>query len=158
LGTEGAWKIPHRVRCDWRMCVLSTSAYPCRGTTPQRARDFSLQCLREVLPGNPVAFDMIDGCLLVVSELATNAVTAGRTVVSITVEIHRDHVRVAAYDDGPGVPRPVAAGASDPHGRGLAIVDSLARGWGVWPQPPGKQVWADVAIPSGLVFAVDCRL
>jgi anti-sigma regulatory factor (Ser/Thr protein kinase) len=101
---------------------------------------------------------MIDDCLLVVSELATNAVTAGRTVVSITVEIHRDHVRVAAYDDGPGVPRPIAAGPSDRHGRGLAIVDSLSRAWGVRPQLPGKQVWADVPIPSGLVFAVECRL
>jgi hypothetical protein len=62
---------------------------------------------------------------LVVSELATNAVTAGRTVVSITVEIHRGHVRVAAFDDGPGVPRPVAAGPNDRHGRGVAIVHSL---------------------------------
>jgi anti-sigma regulatory factor (Ser/Thr protein kinase) len=101
---------------------------------------------------------MIDDCLLVVSELATNAVTAGRTVVSITVEIHREHVRVAAYDDGPGLPRPVAAGATDRNGRGLAIVDSLSRAWGVQRQPHGKQVWAEVPIPSGLVFAVECRL
>lgn len=140
------------------MCVLSTSAFPCRSTTPQRAREFCLRCLREVLPGNPVAFDMIDGCLLVASELATNAVTAGRTVVGMTVEIHRDHVRVAAYDDGPGMPRPVTAGASDRQGRGLAIVDSLAGAWGVRRQPPGKQVWADMPIPPGLALAVDCRL
>jgi anti-sigma regulatory factor (Ser/Thr protein kinase) len=140
------------------MCLVNTSTFPCHSTTPQRAREFSHRCLREVLPGNQVAFDTIDGCLLVVSELATNAVTAGRTVVNMTVEIHRDHVRVAAYDDGPGMPRPVSAGASDRQGRGLAIVDSLSRAWGVWPQPHGKQVWADVPIPSELVFAVDCRL
>jgi len=101
---------------------------------------------------------MIDKCLLVVSELVTNAVTAGRTVVSITVEIHREHVRVAACDDGPGLPRPVAAGADDRHGRGLAIVDSLSRAWGVQRQSHGKQVWSDVAIPSGLEVAVECRL
>ena len=39
-----------------------------------------------------------------------------------------------------------------------AIVDSLSRAWGVEHQPHGKQVWADVAIPSGLMVAVDCRL
>ncbi len=49
-------------------------------------------------------------------------------------------------------------GPSDPHGRGLAIVDSLSRAWGVQHRPRGKQVWANVAIPSGLMFAVDCRL
>jgi anti-sigma regulatory factor (Ser/Thr protein kinase) len=101
---------------------------------------------------------MIDDCLLVVSELATNAVTAGRTVVSMTVDIHREHVRVAAYDDGPGLPRPVTAGARDRQGRGLAIVNSLSRTWGVQRQPPGKQVWAEMAIPFGLEVAVDCRL
>jgi hypothetical protein len=117
-----------------------------------------LQCLREVLPASSDASEVIDDCSLVVSELTSNAVTAGSTVVSITVEVHRDHVRIAADDDGPGVPRPVAAGPSDPHGRGLAIVDSLSRAWGVQQRPRGKQVWADVAIPSGLMFAVDGRL
>ena len=117
-----------------------------------------MQCLREVLPASSDASEVIDDCSLVVSELTSNAVTAGSTVVSITVEVHRDHVRIAADDDGPGVPRPVAAGPSDRHGRGLAIVDSLSRAWGVQQRPRGKQVWADVAIPSGLMFAVDCRL
>jgi len=37
---------------------------------------FSLRCLHQSLPGHAVAFDMIDGCLFVVSGLATNAVTA----------------------------------------------------------------------------------
>ena len=43
-------------------------------------------------------------------------------------------------------------------GRGLPIVDSLSRAWGVQHQSYGKQVWADVAVPSGLTLAVDCRL
>ena len=117
-----------------------------------------MQCLREVLPASSVASEVIDDCSLVLSELTSNAVTAGSTVVSISVEVHRDHVRIAADDDGPGVPRPVAAGPSDRHGRGLAIVESLSRAWGVQHRPLGKQVWADVAIPSGLMFAVDCGL
>jgi anti-sigma regulatory factor (Ser/Thr protein kinase) len=101
---------------------------------------------------------VIADCSLVVSELTSNAVTACSTVVNIAVEVHRDHVRVAAQDDGPGEPRPVAARPSDRHGRGLAIVDSLSRAWGVQHQPRGKKVWADVAIPSGLMVADGCRL
>jgi anti-sigma regulatory factor (Ser/Thr protein kinase) len=158
LDTNGVWRISHRVGRDWRMCLLSTSTFPCHRSTPQRAREFCLRFLREVLPGNSAARDVIDGCLLVVSELGTNAVQAGSTMVGISVEVHRDHVRLAADDDGPGLPRPVAIRASDRRGRGLAIVDSLSRAWGVQPQPHGKRVWADVAIPSPVVVAVDCRL
>jgi len=143
---------------DWRMCLVSTSTFPCHRSTPQRAREFCVGFLREVFPGNSAARDVIDGCLLVVSELGTNAVRAGSAMVGISVEVHRDHVRLAADDDGPGLPRPVAAHASDRRGRGLAIVDSLSRAWGVQPQPHGKRVWADVAIPSPIVVAVDCRL
>ena len=153
-----AWRVPHRVGRDRRMCLLSTSTFPCHRSTPQRAREFSLRFLSEVLPGNSAACDVIDGCLLVVSELGTNAVQAGSTMVGITVEVHRDHVRLAADDDGPGMPRPMAARAGDLRGRGLAIVDSLSRAWGVQPRPHGKQVWADVAIPSPVVVAVECRL
>ena len=66
---------------------------------------------------------MIDDYLLVVSELTTNAVKAGCTAVSITVEVHRDHLRIAAHDDGPGVPRPGTARRPDDRGgRGLPIV------------------------------------
>jgi anti-sigma regulatory factor (Ser/Thr protein kinase) len=136
----------------------SAATFPCHAATTRRAREFCLQCLREVLPASSVASELIADCSLVLSELTSNAVMAGSTVVSITVEVHRDHVRIAADDDGLGVPRPVAAGPSDPHGRGLAIVDSLSRAWGVQHRPRGKQVWANVAIPSGLMFAVDCTL
>ena len=115
------------------MCLVSTSTFPCHRSTPQRARGFCLRFLREVLPGNSAARDVIDGCLLVVSELGTNAVQAGSTMVAISVEVHRDHIWLAADDDGPGLPRPVAARASDGRGRGLAIVDSVSRAWGCCP-------------------------
>ena len=50
------------------------------------------------------------------------------------------------------------APAIDTGSRDCPIVDSLSRAWGVQHQSPGKQVWADVAVPSGLTLAVDCRL
>jgi hypothetical protein len=75
---------PASSRARLRMCLSSTAIFPWYGRTPQRGREFSLGCLHQSLPGHAVAFDMIDGCLLVVSELATTGVTAGRTVISIT--------------------------------------------------------------------------
>ena len=142
------------------MCLSSATTFPCHVTTPQRAREFCLESLRELFPVSSDAADLIDDYLLVVSELITNAVKASCTAVSITVEVHRDHLRIAAHDDGPGVPRSVAAGrpSDRPGGRGLPIVDSLSRAWGVQHQSYGKQVWADVAVPSGLTVAVECRL
>ena len=142
------------------MCLSSAATFPCHATTPQRAREFCLECLRELFPVGSVASDVIDDYLLLVSELTTNAVKAGRTAVSITVEVHRDHLRIAAHDDGPGVPRPVTEGRPSDRqgGRGLPIVDSLSRAWGVQHQSHGKQVWADMAVPPGLTLAVECRL
>lgn len=137
---------------------MSVASFPCHATTPGRAREFCYQRLRDVLPFSSAASELIDDCLLVVSELVTNAVKAGCTEVSVIVEVHRDRVRVAASDDVRGEPRLVVATPRARHGRGIAIVDSLSRAWGVQRESHGKQVWADVPIPSGLTFALECRL
>lgn len=137
---------------------MSVASFPCHATTPRRAREFCSQQLREALPPGTETSEVIDDCLLVVSELVTNAVKAGCTVVSLTVDVHRDHVRIGAHDDVPGEPRLIAASPRDRHGRGIAIVDSLAREWGVERESLGKQVWADVPIPSRLTFALECSL
>lgn len=141
------------------MCLSRSANFPGHITTPQHARDFALDCLRDLVPVNSLVSDAIDDYLLVVSELTANAVRAGATVVEVTVEVHRDHVRVAVEDDAPGGPRPaVAVGPDEPHGRGLAIVASVSQDWGVEYLRRGKQVWADLAIPSELEVRVECRL
>ena len=101
---------------------------------------------------------MVDDCLLVVSELVTNAVNAGCTQVGMSVEIHRGYLRVIARDDAPGEPYPMQAGPRDPNGRGLAIIACISSAWGVRPGPGGKQVWADLPIPNRLTRALDCSL
>jgi anti-sigma regulatory factor (Ser/Thr protein kinase) len=141
------------------MCVSRSARFSGHITTPQRARDFCLDCLRELIPLDPPLPDAIDDYLLVTSELTANAVRAGATLIEVTVEIHRDHVRIAAADDAPGGPRPaVAVGPDEPHGRGLAIIAALARDWGVEYLGGRKQVWADLAIPIELEIQVECRL
>jgi anti-sigma regulatory factor (Ser/Thr protein kinase) len=140
------------------MCLSNSATFPCDAAAPQRARDFCLACVREIFPAGATASDTVEDCLLVVSELVSNAVKAGCATVSLTVEVHRDHVRITAEDDAPGVPQRVRVAPGDRHGRGLAIVESLSRAWGVLRQATGKQVWADVGLPPGLALAVECQL
>ena len=64
------------------------------------------------------------------------------------------HVRVAACDEGPGVPRPAAAAAVA--GDWQALIPGHVRR-GVTPSR-SQAGWADVAILSELVFAAQCRL
>ncbi len=78
---------------------------------------------------------------LVVSELATNAVRyAGG---SFDVTIHRDSssVLVEVGDRSSSRPAVRDPGPDSPRGRGLIIIDSVARDWGVRDRSEGKVVW-----------------
>ena len=88
--------------------------------------------------------------LLLVSELATNAVRHARTEFAVEVRPTTTGVRVAVTDDNPGRPRaPVVLPGPDAEGgRGLAIVGRLADRWGVEGDPPGKTVWFEVDRPG----------
>lgn len=97
--------------------------------------------------------------LLVASELLANAARACRDRIVLTVEAHRDHIRLDVRDDSPAraVPRP-----SSPEqltGRGLAIVAALSTEWGQSPYDGAtKKVWSDIGLPTGSTLAVECRL
>ncbi|NNG88726.1 ATP-binding protein [Streptomyces cacaoi] len=83
---------------------------------------------------------------LCVSELATNAVVHGTApghgfLVGLVVE--GDVVRTEVHDGRARRPKARRATAVDTTGRGLALVDALADGWGVEERIPcGKLVWA----------------
>jgi anti-sigma regulatory factor (Ser/Thr protein kinase) len=73
----------------------------------------------------------VDTVLLLVSELATNAVRHARTGFELTIDVGRSGVRVTVIDDaGQAEPRVRQARPSDTDGRGLQIVDRLAATWG----------------------------
>jgi anti-sigma regulatory factor (Ser/Thr protein kinase) len=88
--------------------------------------------------------------LLVVSELATNAVLHSGTDFEVNVDTSGDDVRVEVSDAGPGEPVMLEPPPEAPHGRGLQIVNGLASSWGVTPgpAPAGKTVWVSVVAPS----------
>ncbi|MET8663338.1 ATP-binding protein [Streptomyces tendae] len=112
--------------------------------------------------GHPYDSQVNETTALIVGELAANAVTHGRVP-------GRDALlRLTRYDEGterllrievtdtrdeqhPAI-KP-AAPATDPapgteNGRGLLIVEALARTWGVTPRTgaPGKTVWAELPL------------
>lgn len=91
---------------------------------------------------------LADDLAVVVSELVTNALRHGGPPVALEVEDVGDGVVVAVEDQSGRQPVPWDAGADDEHGRGLLLVDRLARETGVRPRPPGKTVWADLSDPG----------
>jgi two-component sensor histidine kinase len=101
----------------------------------------------DALPG--LSRDSLDSVAMVVSELATNCVRHAGTVFRLTVARQQtDLVRIDVMDSDAG--RPVLGNPSPAqlHGRGLQIVQALARQWGVVPAAlgAGKTVWCTVAV------------
>lgn len=94
-----------------------------------------------------LAPDQREIVLLVVSELATNAVVHSGTEFEVRVDESAGDVRVEVSDGGPGRPGMLSPPPDAPHGRGLRIVNGLAEAWGVTQRPikPGKTVWFSVA-------------
>jgi anti-sigma regulatory factor (Ser/Thr protein kinase) len=93
---------------------------------------------------------------LVISELATNAVlhAGGDSFRVIVRRLDEAAVRVGVIDCSRMLPQLIAADADGDHGRGLAIVDTVSRGWGTDVCRWGKKVWAELeAEPEPAVAA-----
>jgi anti-sigma regulatory factor (Ser/Thr protein kinase) len=87
---------------------------------------------------------------LLVSETVTNAVTHGVAVDGATIDVEGQvltgRVRVevtncgAAFDHVPDLPSD-----TDPHGRGLFLVDQMARAWGSDHAASATRVWFEIS-------------
>ncbi|MFI6818724.1 ATP-binding protein [Nonomuraea sp. NPDC050328] len=94
------------------------------------------------------AWPTLDDAILIVSELATNAIRhshsgrpGGRFVV--TLEVVGSSLRVEVRDEGgPRRPMLFPLCTTEPGGRGLAIVSELSAKWGVAGDDYGRTVWA----------------
>jgi anti-sigma regulatory factor (Ser/Thr protein kinase) len=82
---------------------------------------------------------LLDDARLLVSELATNAVTHAGTEFSVTVHVAPDALHVEVEDDGAGVPE-LQSGSAE-HGWGLRLVADAASAWGCRALDGGKVVW-----------------
>ncbi|POX56535.1 ATP-binding protein [Streptomyces sp. Ru71] len=91
---------------------------------------------------------------LVVGELAANAAEHGHRDMTVRVSLHAGDLWISVTDSGaPGLPRPAGDADPDVHGRGLAIVELLARRVLVRQGPLGRRV--DVALPLNGRFGSD---
>jgi anti-sigma regulatory factor (Ser/Thr protein kinase) len=111
---------------------------------PGQARRWITGLLRN---GEGSAVD-IDDVLVMLSELATNAVLHGGGGFEVALLVSGDGVRIEVADSSPAVPQAqwVPAGATS--GRGLAIVDALSDAWGVTAlEGGGKSVWFEARAP-----------
>ena len=121
-------------------------AFPGQADQVALARRF----VAAALAGCPAAPDAI----LLTSELATNAVMHSATgrggFFSVAISHAPGRVRVTVTDDGSATRPAVAVAAGDElatSGRGLLLVDCLARGWGhaADPASAGGAVWFELA-------------
>ncbi|MFI2641077.1 ATP-binding protein [Streptomyces sp. NPDC018610] len=102
--------------------------------------------------GHPYGTETHDTVVLVVAELAANAVLHGRVpgrdfALSLSRDDGRGVVRIEVTDTHPALPTREAPGADEDGGRGLVLVDALATAWGVRDRlGPGKTVWAECAL------------
>ncbi|MFI5931665.1 ATP-binding protein [Actinoplanes sp. NPDC051494] len=84
---------------------------------------------------------------LVVTEMVNNVVAHARTEMTILLALHGDTISVAVRDRSADIPRftgsPVPVTSYG--GRGLLLIDSMARRWGTLALPTGKVMWATVA-------------
>ena len=97
-----------------------------------------------VLDGCPFPVDLI---VLLVSELATNAVLHARTdyVVRVGIDDDAERVRIEVEDANERPPSIVHTPPEATSGRGLQLIQTLAEAWGVEGRIAGKLVWFEMS-------------
>ncbi|WP_327661774.1 MULTISPECIES: ATP-binding SpoIIE family protein phosphatase [unclassified Streptomyces] len=90
--------------------------------------------------------DLTDSVELLVSEVVTNAVRYATRPVTLRL-LRTDVLRCEVGDDVPQLPRLRQARATDEGGRGLYLVNRLARRWGATRLSTGKVVWFELPVP-----------
>jgi serine/threonine-protein kinase RsbW len=105
--------------------LVWSRAFPAIPAQVREARQF----LSAILDDRPAAEDAI----LCLSELVTNATVHSRSRepdghFDVRVQLHGSHLQVEVSDQGGPWARPV--NTNERNGRGLLIVDQMARAWG----------------------------
>ncbi|WP_406113777.1 SpoIIE family protein phosphatase [Streptomyces sp. NBC_01014] len=87
--------------------------------------------------------ELSDSVELLVSEVVTNAVRYAERPVTLRL-LRTDVLRCEVGDDSPQLPRQRRARETDEGGRGLFLVNRLARRWGATRLSTGKVVWFEI--------------
>ncbi|MEV7418558.1 ATP-binding SpoIIE family protein phosphatase [Streptomyces sp. NPDC089919] len=92
--------------------------------------------------------ELSDSLELLVSEVVTNAVRYAERPVTLRL-LRTDVLRCEVGDDSPQLPRQRRARDTDEGGRGLFLVNRMARRWGATRLSSGKVVWFELPLPTG---------
>ncbi|WP_411757190.1 SpoIIE family protein phosphatase [Streptomyces venezuelae] len=87
--------------------------------------------------------ELTDSVELLVSEVVTNAVRYASRPITLRL-LRTDVLRCEVGDDVPQLPRLRQARATDEGGRGLYLVNKMARRWGATRLSTGKVVWFEL--------------
>jgi anti-sigma regulatory factor (Ser/Thr protein kinase) len=103
--------------------------------------------LTQLLHGWEIADQVIYDASLLTTELMSNAVEHGSGVVELEIAVHDGLLHIGVHDDS--VKLPAKHGASSANlegGRGIWLVQSIARDWGSDSsgREPGKTVWFEL--------------
>ncbi len=91
----------------------------------------------------------VETLVLLVSEVVTNAVLHARSDIRLDIQHAGEVVRVEVHDASPVEPRVHHFHLTYGTGRGLRMLEQLARRWGVEADPQGgKVVWFEVGEPD----------
>lgn len=91
----------------------------------------------------------LDDALLVVSELAANALTHAESSYRVRLRTAGPALRIEVEDTGAGSPEPQPLTEDEEHGRGLHLVGALAASWGMESgDAGGKRVWAELPLAA----------
>jgi anti-sigma regulatory factor (Ser/Thr protein kinase) len=116
------------------------------------ARQFVAESLGSIPP------EVRSTAMLLVSELATNAIVHATSTFEVTIAYPTPsgRVRIEVTDIDETQPAPLQPPPNVPHGRGLLLVASLADEWGILRRTgrPGKTVWFELALSIASAPAV----
>jgi len=127
-----------------RITSLPAHTFPANAQQVGEARRF----LSAILDGSPAA----DDAALCLSELASNAITHSKSrrpggLFTVSVQLSAGCLHVEVHDEAGPWKQPAHSG-NGTHGRGLLIVDGLARGWGrTGDSDAGWRVWFEMECP-----------
>jgi PAS domain S-box-containing protein len=120
-------------------------------TTVDRLDPRAARAARDFIAGfvsSPELVDIRDTCVLLVSEVVTNALR--HTDGQVTLELWRypGRLRVEVSDETSRGPVVAGGGPLDEAGRGVPLMDALADRWGTAPHGEGKVVWFELDLPG----------
>ncbi|WP_093799049.1 ATP-binding protein [Streptomyces sp. Wb2n-11] len=128
-----------RYPCEESPRLGAMTLHPTPESVPRARRWFR----KFIAPYNPAC--SVDDCVLMISELVTNAIRYGRADEPwlVRVEWFREETSLRVDVHNPGFPASVrlrCPDADDAHGRGLLLVDSIAESWNSGPSCFGGTV------------------